>query len=398
MAGASSCQTVLHPVANASMSTHCQVFGRMSFTEMRGSSQVGHDSNAVVLRLNPSEVGEPRYPHVIHQPSCTTQPSAAPQSKPSKPVGRRVLKAEPWLERPFQNARRAAYGLQAGRAHEFAEACEYVGLGSFCAVSRALQALDLKNFSYPFDWTRSSLTGLLHCLDHNFSDFLTHTSCKDHESAGVCFSCAWGGSFWHHDPTEPQSRQDFARRIARLYGQGEVPLSKPRVFVRSINSTDEVYLIPKLMQTLRWMLPGVTVYLLLLVDNQPAPGFMRLQGVHDVVIYKTGETLFSNGGAAWTMQEQAEAYGEAIALATHLWADGDLQPRVEDVASLPELFARLVPFFGGDASTEMYWPSRPTPTQEVSRSSHCVVPSKNLSHQVLHGAALFNRMAVHGGA
>jgi hypothetical protein len=347
------------------------------------AGQIGHDQNTAMLR-GQTEVGAIALTVAPSTVSAQPDVPAAPQPNPSKPKGKRVLKPEPWLERPFQEARRAALGLQAGRAHQFAEGSEYVGLGSFCAVSRALQALDLKKFSYPFDWTRSSLEGILHCIDHNFSDFLIHSSCKEHDAAGVCFGCAWGGSFWHHDPTEPQSQQDFARRIARLYGQREVPLSKPRVFVRSMNSTDEVYLIPKLMHTLRWMLPGVTVYLLLLVDNQPSAGFMRLQGVPEVLLYKTGETLFANGGAAWTMQKQAEAYGEAIALATHLWADGDFRPKVEEVASLPQLFGKLFPFSGGDASTEMYWPSRPTALPEVCRVSQ--------------GVAGMNRFASYGGA
>ena len=46
--------------------------------------------------------------------------------------------------------------------------CEFISLGCFCAVSHAFQLLGLKKNSYPFDWVRSPMEGIMHCLDSQF--------------------------------------------------------------------------------------------------------------------------------------------------------------------------------------------------------------------------------------
>eukprot|EP00971_Amphidinium_carterae_P246041 4886788-Amphidinium_carterae.1 len=104
-----------------------------------------------------------------------------------------------------------------------------------------MQSLGLKKYSYPFDWVRSPAFGIIHCLETNFADFLTFTVSQEAGVAGHLFSKShWGGSFWHHNPEDPKTCQDFTRRAERLYGLGEVPPQQPRFFAWAINSTNEL--------------------------------------------------------------------------------------------------------------------------------------------------------------
>lgn len=305
------------------------------------------------------------------------QPALLVEAPAKETEGPDLATNVPWLAKPVLHARRLALGLRpGGRAVKFAQCCEFVSLGSYCAVARALQALEIKKFSYPFDWARSSMDGVIHCFDNQFADFLTHSSFKDHGTSGKCFgNSAWGGSFWHHDPSNAKTQKDFERRIDRLYGRGEVDALAPRVFVRALNSTQEMGSAVRLLETLRRALPGSQVYLLLLVDNQAREGPVRLQGSeHDgLLVWRGGEGLFAHNGKHWTMQKQSEAYAEAIAYAIRYWSEPGKEGATEEVSSLESLISSLSAFEGGDAACALYWPRR-LPTKILLPTSPLVSP------------------------
>ena len=50
----------------------------------------------------------------------------------------------------------------------------------------------------------------------------------------------WGGSFWHHDLSDPNTHEVLGRRIARFLGLAEVACDRPRVFIRLVNHTGEL--------------------------------------------------------------------------------------------------------------------------------------------------------------
>ena len=46
-----------------------------------------------------------------------------------------------------------------------------VSLGSNCAVAYQLDRINLRNESYPFDWSKVKLDGLINVLESNFIDY-----------------------------------------------------------------------------------------------------------------------------------------------------------------------------------------------------------------------------------
>jgi hypothetical protein len=249
---------------------------------------------------------------------------------------------------------------------------EFISLGNFCGIARALQALGLKKRSYPFDWVRSPLDGIIHCLETDFEDFLTFTSIRTDEAYGLKIfqGSHWGGSFWHHDPLAPKVKADMVRRMERFLGNAEVPASRPRIFVRCVNTTRELEAIPQLLRLLIELFPEAHVRLLVIVDFQSTCGFIELEEegftADQLLFYTVNEQVFSQ--LPWDMQRVAEAYAEAVAHAARFWAwaSADVQtpktvqapPPPRTAADLADLRAKVHEFDGGSPASESFWPRR----------------------------------------
>jgi len=270
-----------------------------------------------------------------------------------------VLK-DPQFARERQLARHASFSLDEPRAAAFLEQCEFVSLGSFCAVSTALQALGLRRHAYPFDWVRCPLDGVAHCLETDFEDFLTFTTSRTDCSHQVFSTARWGGSFWHHDPEAPDTQEGFSRRIERLLGLGEVAASTPRVFVRVVNSTRELDVLPRLQVALQRALPEAKVYVLVLIDLQQSRGPLRLADDHRTLFYRLHESVWEGADAQGRdfMKRSSDAYQEAIAFALHFWAASPEAGSAAVVQDLAELGAALDQFDGGSPACESFWPRR----------------------------------------
>jgi len=179
-----------------------------------------------------------------------------------------------WLMPDKIAHRHALLGLDRHEVLSFSHRCEFVSLGCFCGIARALQSVGLKKWSYPFDWTRSPMEGIIHCLDSRFEDFLTFASFRHEGALKVFESTRWGGSFWHHDLEAPGTKEAFVRRIHRMLGHGDVQATTSRVYIRAVNSTREVESALQLRDALQRANPQAYIYLLIIIDLQSVKGAM----------------------------------------------------------------------------------------------------------------------------
>jgi len=158
------------------------------------------------------------------------------------------------------------------------------------------------------------------------------------------------------------TREDMSRRLVRLYGRGEVPPTRPRVFVRCVNSTREVDSALRLWETLRQALPeAAEVFLLLIVDLQSTTGAMALAGECRVLFYQIHETQTCSATkqGATSLKCCAEGYAHAIAFATRFWAgDCETQSLVRTFSTLAELNAACEQWDGGDPSRDLFVPRK----------------------------------------
>lgn len=241
---------------------------------------------------------------------------------------------------------------------------EFVSLGACCAVSRGLQYLGLKKHSYPFDWLRSPVEGVIHLLDTDFVDFLTFTEEEGKgESTTIHKGTRWGGSFWHHDPSDPRTLSDFTRRIQRLLGLENVDASQPRCFVRAVNNTLELNATFRLRDALRRSLPSTPFYLVVLVDGQSSSGLFEIAGSEssNLLFVFIDEDAYGDGtrdAAERMLQIYGENYAAAVALALRRFAGDPKVPAPRSVANLSELIDLCEQFHGGDCSNALFAPAR----------------------------------------
>jgi len=281
-----------------------------------------------------------------------------------------AAETQPWLAEIAVAERRSRLGLDEPALATFMEGCEFISLGNFCGIARALQAIGLKKRSYPFDWVRAPLDGIIHCLETDFEDFLTFTTIRTDDAYGLKIfqGSHWGGSFWHHDPSAPKVRADMVRRMERFLGFAEVPASRPRIFVRCVNTTRELEAIPQLLQQLTALFPEARVRLLVIVDLQLSCGFIELEEegftADRLLFYTVSEQIFSQ--LPWSMQRVAETYAEAVAYAGRFWASAAVHgPRMLQAPAPPRIAADLAElrtiideFHGGSPASESFWPRR----------------------------------------
>lgn len=267
----------------------------------------------------------------------------------------------PWLEEQVVESRCRDIGLREGPVANFINTSEFVSLGCFCGVTRALQCLGLKRFSYPFDWVRTNVPSTVLCFQRNFEDFCTSSFVGEGPAPGVQLHghADWGGSFWHHNPNDRKVQIDFERRIKRLRGTSEVPRDMARVFCVSLNSLSDLAAIPQLRLQLEHMFSTSEVYLLVFIDNQPANGPIHIAYDDTLTLfYWIHEQMFSEMGKTWSEKRHAEAYAEGIAFAIRYWAGTETGENIPELESYSSLFEHCCNFHGGDPAEKLYWPMR----------------------------------------
>jgi len=276
-----------------------------------------------------------------------------------------VPKADPMLTEMMITVRRAANGLTTDQVISFINKCEFISLGCFCAPSYSLQLLGLKKNSFPFDWVRSSLDGIIHCLQAQFQDFLTYSTYQVLDQYAVFGGTRWGGSFWHHNLEAPSSREDMLRRARRFYGYDNVPAEKPRFFVRVVNSTKEILAAVRLRDELLRSVPEVSeLYLLLILELQAERGGVVVADQEGLLVYcfleeemrQDTSTLMPG---AHPLSGSGARYATAIAFGCRYWAgDSKAAQEVRTFASFAELDTSIEQWDGGDPSRELFAPRR----------------------------------------
>jgi len=260
--------------------------------------------------------------------------------------------------------RRSSLDVCGPHATDFMNRCEFISLGCYCAPSYALQLMGLRKNSYPFDWTRSSLEGVLHCIDMKFEDFMTYSTYQMVDQHVVFGGTRWGGSFWHHNLEAPLTVEDMTRRVRRFLGLGEVPTKVPRVFVRIINSTRELRQLQRLRQTLKEAFPDAQeIYLLILVElqNERGPIVVNAPEGEGVVVFSFTEEEFRQVPAPGRhpLALSGGRCCEAIAVAVKFWSrDGANRLELKTYDSFAQLSSNIYQFDGGDPARELFVPRR----------------------------------------
>lgn len=296
-------------------------------------------------------------------PSVPSVSSASVSAVPVEESAAKITDADPWARPAWvavekQEFRRQHLQLNNPQTLALIDACEFVSLGGYCGAAFSLQSLGLKKFTYPFDWVRAPVEGVIQCVEDKFNGFFTYKFIADEGGHQLFGSTQWGGSFWHHDPRSAKVKFEFERRVDRFYGKrhNEAPSCKPRIFVRIANSSREICSTLRLHRALKCALPEAKVRLLVIIDLQRKSDLVCLQNIEDVLFCRVHAKLFANPDCHFAAQMLAntEAYSEAVARALRHWSGHPssfvMAPNVES------LVCDCDQYDGGDPAKSLYAP------------------------------------------
>mmetsp|Transcript_71535 Transcript_71535/g.155415 ORF Transcript_71535/g.155415 Transcript_71535/m.155415 type:complete len:942 (-) Transcript_71535:64-2889(-) len=124
------------------------------------------------------------------------------------------------------------------RRDEVLSQLHVISLGSFCGVKFSIQRLGLGQAHLPFDWIRSTSSGVRSFVRRRFSNFFSVTSRQDVPGTSFTVHRSDKHSFWHNDITREEERELLRRRVDRFLAMRDDP--KDLLFVRSVASTEEL--------------------------------------------------------------------------------------------------------------------------------------------------------------
>jgi len=269
------------------------------------------------------------------------------------------VKRDPEFHVALQAKRRRSLGLEDPRVKALLATTQCVSLGTSCSVAAALQALGLRGEAGPFDWLRISARSVGFLLRTGFQDFFDTESIPSRgEGDRVAAARSWEGSFWHHDVRDPDVQLAFHRRIDRFLN----PRGRNVIFVRAVNSSEELHEISELFATLKQHFRTVRVHLAVLIDLQEAAGAFCTEDLgSDVIFLPIHQAAWLNKSQAVgrahvreMMAQTSWAYCQGFARALHIWFG---QEEAAWLSSVKQLHCQLLSFCGGNCRTESYEPT-----------------------------------------
>mmetsp|Transcript_146873 Transcript_146873/g.271217 ORF Transcript_146873/g.271217 Transcript_146873/m.271217 type:complete len:409 (-) Transcript_146873:56-1282(-) len=255
-----------------------------------------------------------------------------------------------------------------------------VSLGCWCGIASCLNALELRDAAYPFDWNRTTMQGVIHFLQTGFVDFLNFSAVKDYEGSRSSGGKTFMGrhhSVWHEDCRTAEGTGKYQRRFSRFLQNSAQRI----LFIRALNTHTEVLEGEQLLKVLKCLFPHSEVYLLLIADCQPAEKMFFVDGTddhllvscidecelgtpdyggtcpvyHDAVrfAYRYANSDFEKGDNVPFRISGLQSFLERLFLQEH---EDEVFSETSRAGSCVELFSQLAPFFCGNPQEQPYTP------------------------------------------
>eukprot|EP00438_Fugacium_kawagutii_P007081 Skav214272 [mRNA] locus=scaffold642:254388:270442:+ [translate_table: standard] len=300
-----------------------------------------------------------------------------------------LVQADPRFAKDLQLQRRQQLGMELPGVQSFLSKTSVASLGSYCAVATMFEQLGLRQAAGPFDFIRSECQGVSHLLRNGLEDFLDWEGPVRDVSGLKVFSTSWGGSFWHHDISDPKVRETFQRRRERFLNMRNENL----LFVRVVNGTHELAQIPELYSALKLRFGASSrVLLLVLIDLQDYEREVRTQDLgSDVIFSCVHSSTWEAPILVPSPEEQAkkrlhmasDAYAKAVSRALFIWCG---YVSVNPVAAFPtwaHFAQQLVPWQGTNPKLDSYQPTRLQPPMQLGQLTAATAAGPPVAKQVI---------------
>ena len=148
----------------------------------------------------------------------------------------------------------------------------FVSIGGWCGPALILGKLGLRHQSYPFDFSRVTMDGVIHFLQHGFRNGFFPPGSKPYRPECVGIWVLFRGlhtAFAHFDLNDPKVEVAFQRKIERWDSllRGVEPVTFFRT-VTATNPQDELSLVPLFEDCVRRLHPQLDFRTVLVVHDQ----------------------------------------------------------------------------------------------------------------------------------
>jgi|EP00427_Karlodinium_veneficum_P020937 hypothetical protein len=257
------------------------------------------------------------------QPTHPLLPPDAAVALSSEQMETRLLKCRPG----------AALGRFGRSPEQVTKLVQVVSLGNSCGTKLSIRRVGLDEATFPFDWIRSSIDGLMHWLEHDFEGFFS----ADKKHQVIMQGCSMTvfrsrtHSFWHDDLNDAATLEKLHRRVDRFLNLAVDSVhGSPRtlLFVRSVACSDELTRVDALLDLLqhRFESPGRKVLLLVIIDGQPFSAPV-IHANRDGLLFWLQPTFL---GSLKSDCSEAAPYEEAIAFVVDRIVSGSAEPKERD--------------------------------------------------------------------
>jgi hypothetical protein len=142
---------------------------------------------------------------------------------------------------------------------------QFISIGGWCGTKIALNFNGYLNASFPFDYVRSSIIGVIDCFENDFLNYFPKDNFKNingYYSSSVC-------EFQHEDIGSIDKINSFNRKIARL--KELLNGNKPVCFLRTICLNDydnEIKYYKKLQEAIEKGYPNLNYIICFIITKQ----------------------------------------------------------------------------------------------------------------------------------
>eukprot|EP00403_Amphidinium_massartii_P043884 CAMPEP_0178436566 /NCGR_PEP_ID=MMETSP0689_2-20121128/34506_1 /TAXON_ID=160604 /ORGANISM="Amphidinium massartii, Strain CS-259" /LENGTH=629 /DNA_ID=CAMNT_0020058667 /DNA_START=30 /DNA_END=1919 /DNA_ORIENTATION=+ len=217
-------------------------------------------------------------------------------------------------------------------AETISDGVALVSLGCYCGTKLTFQKLGRGAATLPFDWIRTTHESLINFMRSGFEGF--YDVQYQEEVPGVPGMIMYRGqqhSFWHDDPSHPETREKYDRRIARFHNLGDT--CKTVLCVRAVATTDEILVVDELVTELK-KIYGDKVCLCLVLSFQTSyKGAYFVEGNEDVLAFFQNSKAFAGDNAKAPFLEAVET---AIRWARGEQIEAGCVPSTEELAGLAD--------------------------------------------------------------
>jgi hypothetical protein len=153
----------------------------------------------------------------------------------------------------------------------------FISIGGWCGTKIALKELNMFNeHSLPFDSVRSSMEGVIDCIETDFKHYFPEEIDRDPRFGFPVFVGEYIG-FYHenHNLLDTNVIESFNRKIARFY---EKIKRNNCVFLRTVvqnNYNDELKLYKKFHEIMKIKYPDISYILCFIIPNQPETKYYK---------------------------------------------------------------------------------------------------------------------------